>query len=242
MARRDELLELLRPPAHRGPLIAAGAVLFTRGRRARGDPARRRAAERRPPRDRGRDGGADPRPRAAGAARGREAGRVPVGTAGLRPAAARGRAARARGDPRGRLLRRLPGRRARLDVAAAVRRRALPGRAAQLRDQRDDRGNRARRRDPVRRELDLRGRLADVLPLAAARAGGRLRARVARAARQPPAARRADGDHGRPRDAVDRAGRVGRRAAGRVRRFRRRRRGLPARLLGARRARRPAAA
>ena len=28
MARRDELLELLRPPAHRGPLIAAGAVLF----------------------------------------------------------------------------------------------------------------------------------------------------------------------------------------------------------------------
>ena len=31
MARRDELLELLRPPAHRGPLIAAGAVLFTVG-------------------------------------------------------------------------------------------------------------------------------------------------------------------------------------------------------------------
>jgi hypothetical protein len=31
MARRDELLELLRPPAHRGPLIAAGAVLFTAG-------------------------------------------------------------------------------------------------------------------------------------------------------------------------------------------------------------------
>ena len=31
MARRDELLELLRPPAHRGPLIAAGAVLFTLG-------------------------------------------------------------------------------------------------------------------------------------------------------------------------------------------------------------------
>jgi hypothetical protein len=29
MARRDDLLELLRPPAHRGPLIAAGAVLFT---------------------------------------------------------------------------------------------------------------------------------------------------------------------------------------------------------------------
>ena len=29
MARREELLELLRPPAHRGPLIAAGAVLFT---------------------------------------------------------------------------------------------------------------------------------------------------------------------------------------------------------------------
>jgi hypothetical protein len=31
MARRDELLELLRPPAHRTPLIAAGAVLFTAG-------------------------------------------------------------------------------------------------------------------------------------------------------------------------------------------------------------------
>jgi hypothetical protein len=31
MARRDELLELLRPPAHRGPLIAAGTVLFTAG-------------------------------------------------------------------------------------------------------------------------------------------------------------------------------------------------------------------
>jgi hypothetical protein len=31
MARSDELLELLRPPAHRGPLIAAGAVLFTVG-------------------------------------------------------------------------------------------------------------------------------------------------------------------------------------------------------------------
>ena len=31
MARRDELLELLRPPAHRGPLIAAGAVLFSAG-------------------------------------------------------------------------------------------------------------------------------------------------------------------------------------------------------------------
>ena len=31
MARRDELLELLRPPAHRGPLIAAGAVVLTVG-------------------------------------------------------------------------------------------------------------------------------------------------------------------------------------------------------------------
>jgi hypothetical protein len=31
MARRDDLLELLRPPAHRGPLIAAGAVVFTVG-------------------------------------------------------------------------------------------------------------------------------------------------------------------------------------------------------------------
>lgn len=31
MARRDDLLELLRPPAHRGPLIASGAVLFTLG-------------------------------------------------------------------------------------------------------------------------------------------------------------------------------------------------------------------
>jgi hypothetical protein len=31
MARREELLELLRPPAHRGPLIASGAVLFTAG-------------------------------------------------------------------------------------------------------------------------------------------------------------------------------------------------------------------
>lgn len=31
MARYDDLLELLRPPAHRGPLIAAGAVLFTLG-------------------------------------------------------------------------------------------------------------------------------------------------------------------------------------------------------------------
>src|SRR5918997_837307 len=31
MPRRDELLELLRPPPHRGPLIAAGAVLFTAG-------------------------------------------------------------------------------------------------------------------------------------------------------------------------------------------------------------------
>jgi hypothetical protein len=31
MARRDDLLELLRPPAHRGPLIAAGAVVFTAG-------------------------------------------------------------------------------------------------------------------------------------------------------------------------------------------------------------------
>ena len=31
MARREELLELLRPPAHRGPLIAAGAVVFTVG-------------------------------------------------------------------------------------------------------------------------------------------------------------------------------------------------------------------
>jgi len=31
MPRREELLELLRPPAHRGPLIAAGTVLFTLG-------------------------------------------------------------------------------------------------------------------------------------------------------------------------------------------------------------------
>jgi hypothetical protein len=31
MTRRDEVLELLRPPAHRGPLIASGAVLFTAG-------------------------------------------------------------------------------------------------------------------------------------------------------------------------------------------------------------------
>jgi hypothetical protein len=31
MTGRDDLLELLRPPAHRGPLIAAGAVLFTVG-------------------------------------------------------------------------------------------------------------------------------------------------------------------------------------------------------------------
>jgi hypothetical protein len=31
MAGRDELLELLRPPAHRGPLIAAGAVVLTAG-------------------------------------------------------------------------------------------------------------------------------------------------------------------------------------------------------------------
>jgi len=31
MTRRDQVLELLRPPAHRGPLIAAGAVLFTAG-------------------------------------------------------------------------------------------------------------------------------------------------------------------------------------------------------------------
>jgi hypothetical protein len=31
MGRRDEILELLRPPAHRGPLIAAGAVVFTLG-------------------------------------------------------------------------------------------------------------------------------------------------------------------------------------------------------------------
>jgi hypothetical protein len=31
VARRDDLLELLRPPAHRGPLIAAGAVVFTVG-------------------------------------------------------------------------------------------------------------------------------------------------------------------------------------------------------------------
>jgi hypothetical protein len=31
MARRDQVLELLRPPAHRGPLIAAGAALFTVG-------------------------------------------------------------------------------------------------------------------------------------------------------------------------------------------------------------------
>ena len=31
MARRDELLELLRPPAHRGPLIASGAVLLSAG-------------------------------------------------------------------------------------------------------------------------------------------------------------------------------------------------------------------
>lgn len=31
MARRDDLLELLRPPAHRGPLIASGAVLLTVG-------------------------------------------------------------------------------------------------------------------------------------------------------------------------------------------------------------------
>ena len=48
MARRDDLLELLRPPAHRGPLIAAGAVLFTLGialEEVRLDDA---AAERRP--------------------------------------------------------------------------------------------------------------------------------------------------------------------------------------------------
>jgi hypothetical protein len=31
MARREEMLELLRPPAHRGPLIAAGALIFTVG-------------------------------------------------------------------------------------------------------------------------------------------------------------------------------------------------------------------
>ena len=42
MAGRDELLELLRPPAHRGPLIAAG-----RGRPDGGDRARRAAARRR---------------------------------------------------------------------------------------------------------------------------------------------------------------------------------------------------
>jgi hypothetical protein len=31
MTTRDDVLELLRPPAHRGPLIAAGAVVFTIG-------------------------------------------------------------------------------------------------------------------------------------------------------------------------------------------------------------------
>jgi hypothetical protein len=31
VSRRDDVLELLRPPAHRAPLIAAGAVLFTAG-------------------------------------------------------------------------------------------------------------------------------------------------------------------------------------------------------------------
>jgi hypothetical protein len=31
MSRRDDLLELLRPPVHRGPVIASGAVLFTAG-------------------------------------------------------------------------------------------------------------------------------------------------------------------------------------------------------------------
>src|ERR671910_3262501 len=31
MSRHDELLELLRPPAHRVPVIASGAVLFTAG-------------------------------------------------------------------------------------------------------------------------------------------------------------------------------------------------------------------
>src|SRR5215211_4009724 len=31
MARRDDLREMLRPPAHRGPLIAAGAVVFSAG-------------------------------------------------------------------------------------------------------------------------------------------------------------------------------------------------------------------
>ena len=46
MAGRDELLELLRPPAHRGPLIAAGAVVLTVGDRARRAAARRRAARR----------------------------------------------------------------------------------------------------------------------------------------------------------------------------------------------------
>ena len=29
--RRDDLLDLLRPPAHRGPLIAAGAVVLAVG-------------------------------------------------------------------------------------------------------------------------------------------------------------------------------------------------------------------
>ena len=61
------------------------------------------------------------------------------------------------------------------------------------------------------------------VPLAAAGALARVRAGVARAARRQPAARRADGDHGRPGDARDRPRRVGRRARRHDRGIRRRR-------------------
>ena len=152
MARRDDLLELLRPPAHRGPLIAAGAVLFTAGialEEQRLDEVLPNGVHVLIVAGRGR---ADPRPR-----------RCRRGSEGGRPAAYQSvllvcglllleGALLELADLLGAdFERRLPGRRVRLDLAAALRRGALPGDPAQLRDLRDGRRDRARRRGPRRR-------------------------------------------------------------------------------------------
>ena len=223
MARRDELLELLRPPAHRGPLIAAGAVVLTvaialvelrlddelpgivhvliLGLAAALFLGLGLQAER--------EGGAPAPPQSvllvcgllllwAGLLRladllGADFGEFPAATLVWTSLVVAAAAGYAAARCNSAICTMLAG------IAAGV---------AVL----------------CRRELDLRRELGDDVPLAAARPRARLRARLARPARRAPAPRGADGRHGRPGDPGDLPRRGARRAVRRgpaVRRSRR---------------------
>ena len=160
------LLELLRPPPHRGPLIAAGAVLVTVGVALE----EIRLADKLPTgvhlvilalasgRDlRARDPG-----RARRAARTRSSRCCwCAGCCCSRPALL------TLADVLGADFDELPGRRARVDLAAVRRRRAVAGGRARLGDLRADRGVRGRGRGGGVRQLGARRDVAHDVPLAA---------------------------------------------------------------------------